>query len=409
MRCRQLVAVARMPALLLVVLIGAACASPPQRQLSEPQLLQGQDAFVERYESDLATMEMTSEARIRQELQGVSDGSGPRQSYDLLILSGGGAFGAFGAGFLSGWGEVTDEEFSRPQFDTVSGISTGALIAPFAFLGTTDAYDAIVELYENPGQDWVREKGLLALIQGDPALYDVSKLQDRIKKVVTPDLANALALESDKNRQLLVGATNADYGQMRVWDLARVSRVSAIDEAVALIASVLQASTAIPGAFPPIIIDNNLYVDGGATMQVVGGIENREWAYVPNADTPDFSPDKSIRIRIWIIVNQKLRPEPSVVALNWATIMTRSAETLIRTSTLQSIRDAESYARIIDQLPGFEATMRYVGIPQDYSIPESATMFDPATMRQLVKLGRSMGSDPASWMTESLRPGAPSE
>ena len=66
--------------------------------------------------------------------------SGIQQSYDILVLSGGGELGAFGAGFLSGWGDVQDKEFSRPDFDSVSGVSTGALIAPFAFVGTGKAY-----------------------------------------------------------------------------------------------------------------------------------------------------------------------------------------------------------------------------------------------------------------------------
>ena len=393
--------------LLLVALSVAACGSAPKRQLTESELLQGQEIFLKNYESDLAWMERASEARIQSELQAALGDGGPEQSYDLLILSGGGAFGAFGAGFLAGWGDVRDPEYARPVFDTVSGVSTGALIAPFAFLGTPESYDEIVDLYENPGQDWVRKKGLLALIQGDPSLYDVSKLQDRIDEMVTPNFVRSLAGEANSNRQLLVGATNADYGQMRVWDLARVAQNSDSNSATRLIASVLQASTAIPGAFPPILIDNNLYVDGGATMQVVSGIENREWAYLPETETGNISPETPIRIRIWIIVNQKLSPEPSVVELNWATITSRSAATLIRTSTLQSIRDAESYAQILNRIPGIDAQMHYVAIPQDYRIAETDNMFDTETMRGLVTLGREMGSDPDSWSTGALRPGAP--
>lgn len=392
----------------MLVAFVSACGSGPIRQLTETQLLEDRDAFLHAYQADLALMAQQSEARIQAEYQEAQNDPGARQSYDILMLSGGGAFGAFGAGFLDGWGEVEDEEFRRPEFDTVSGISTGALIAPFAFTGTPESYQAIVSLYENPGPDWVRKKGVLAMLTGDPSLYDISKLQAKVRDVVTPELVSTIAQAAAEHRQLLVGATNADYGQMRVWDLAQDASTMPIDLATDQMASVLLASTAIPGAFPPILIGDNLYVDGGAAMQFVGGIDEREWAYFPEAGSIESTSDgPPVRIRVWVVVNQKLLPEPSVVELNWATITARSASTLIRTSTLQSIQDAETYVRLINRLPGIDAQMRYVAMPQEFEIPKSEQMFHPETMRALVELGYQMGSDPKSWRTGALRPGAP--
>ncbi len=277
-------------------------------------------------------------------------------------------------------------------------------------MGTDKAYAEIVELYENPGRDWVRKRGLIPYLPGNVSLYDVSKLHERIESVITPELVQAVAQEGKSGRQLLVGATNLDYGLMRVWDLARLANDHPVEDAVSRSVSILLASSAIPGAFPPILIDGLLYVDGGATMQIVGGTEERSWAYSPNArpfDLPEGGPP--IRIRIWMIVNQKLVPDPKVTASRWTSVAARSLSTITRASTLQSIQNTETYVRLIDQQAHFEAQFRYVAVPQDFPLPDSDEMFDVRTMRQLTALGREMGADPTTWRTKALRPGAPFE
>ena len=393
----------------LASMVTAGCQAP-QRLLTQADLLAGHDEFLRAYQSDLTKMAAAGEARIAAEYQRSLTSSTETQSYDVLVLSGGGAFGAFGAGFLEGWGQVVDEEFARPEFDSVSGISTGALIAPFAFSGTPDAYRKIIELYENPEDDWVRRRGVIPFLPRNISLLDVSQLQANIRSAITAELVQVVAEGAAEGRQLLVGATNADYGLMRVWDLAQTALHSSTEQAAERIASVLLASSAIPGVFPPVFLDGYLYVDGGASMQVVGGIEDRAWAYFPDATSlASLTDGRPIRIRVWIIVNQKLLPDPEIVQPSWASIAARSLSTLTRTSTLQSIQDADTYVGLIDQLPGFDAEMRYIAIPQDYEFPETAEMFDAETMRDLADVGRRLGSDPGSWRTEALRPGAPFE
>ena len=381
----------------------------PQRLISEQELLNRHEDYLRSYESELQSMETRSGERIEAEYRNALTSSGKEpQSYDVLVLSGGGAFGAFGAGFLEGWGQITDPQFSRPEFDSVSGISTGSLIAPFAFVGTPDSYRRIIELYENPGHDWVRKRGLIPYLPGNVSLFDVSRLHDTVRSAITADLIRAIAKGASEGRQLLVGATNLDYGLMRVWDLAQTALKASEEKAVEQTVSVLLASSALPGAFPPVLIDELLYVDGGASMQVVGGLDERSWVYAPDSQKLTFVNDgPPIRIRVWMIVNQKLLPDLKVVQSRWTSIGARSLSTLVRTSTLQSIFDAETYVRVINQRPEFDAQMRYVAIPQDYPIPDTDEMFDADTMRKLVKLGRKMGSDPTSWRTESLRPAAP--
>lgn len=108
-----------------------------------------------------------------------------------------------------------------------------------------------------------------------------------------------------------------------------------------------------------------------------------------------------------MIVNQKLLPEPKVVSPRWTAVATSSLDTLIKTSTLQSIESADSYIRLINQKPYIDAKMHYVSIPQDYAIKQGEGLFAPEMMRNLVELGRRMGADPGSWESKALRPAAP--
>jgi hypothetical protein len=391
-----------------LVVFGAGCQTP-QRSISLEELIARKPDLLRAVQAEIERVDTTSERRIDAEYHADRSVPGaPRQSYDVLVLSGGGAFGSFGAGFLDGWGSVTDSEFARPHFDQVTGISTGALIAPYAFIGSPAAYRSLVTSYQNPGSNWVRQRGLIPLLPGNVSLYDVSELRRHIRSSVTPELVAGLSKGSGEDRVLMVGATSLDYALLRVWDVARIARTSPIEQAIEEIAAILSASSAIPGVFPPVEIDDLLYVDGGATMQVVGGLDDRSWLYVPDDQSLEVEFEgPPVRVRVWMIVNQKLRPQPEVVRSRWTSISARSLAVLVRTSMLQSIRDGEAYAALLDARPELDVVLRYVAIPQDFEIPDTDRMFDSRSMRALVELGRRMGADPGSWRTGALRPGVP--
>ncbi len=391
-----------------LVALGGACQTP-QRRISVDDLMAQKSTVLREARDEIDRAEASSNRRIEAEYRAAStDPSAPAQSYDVLVLSGGGAFGAFGAGFLSGWGSVADPELARPHFDRVAGISTGALIGSYAFIGTPASYESLVAEYENPGKNWVRRRGLIPILPGNVSLYDVSEFRRHVRGAVNPDFVAGLAEGAAEDRVLIVGATNVDYGIFRVWDAARIARDSPDDEAAEEIASILSASSAIPGAFPPVEIDQLLYVDGAAAMQVVGGMDDRGWLYGSSGDSSEpWQGEAPIRVRVWIIVNQKLRPDPMLVQSRWTTIAARSLSILLRTSLLESLQDAETVMQLLNARPEYDAILRYVAIPQDFEIPESDRMFDPKTMRALVELGRRMGADPSSWRTRALQPGAP--
>ena len=137
-----------------------------------------------------------------------------------LAISGGGDDGAFGAGLLNGW----TASGTRPEFDIVTGISTGALAAPFAFLGP--AYDAALRqaFTGYSTEDLIRKRSMLTFLTGDSAV-DVSGLKSVLAKFMNEEMVRAIALEYAKGRRLYIGTTNLDTGHAVLWDITPLPQV----------------------------------------------------------------------------------------------------------------------------------------------------------------------------------------
>ena len=167
---------------------------------------------------------------------------------DYLAISGGGSDGAFGAGLLVGWSKLG----TRPEFEIVTGISTGALSAPFAFLGTE--YDSqLTKIYTTIStKDIMRSNGPVGAIFGS-SLTDNSPLKALVATYVTPALLDRIAIENRRGRKLLIGTTNLDAQRPVVWDMTAIAD-SENPERLQFFRDVLVASAAIPGVFPPQLI-----------------------------------------------------------------------------------------------------------------------------------------------------------
>jgi len=113
---------------------------------------------------------------------------------DVLIISGGGDWGAFGAGVLKGWGRVQGE-LARPTFDVVTGVSTGALIAPFAFLGDDESYDRIVQLYRHPQDDWAMSRGTFFFLPNNPSFFSLPGLEREMRTALDRPMLERIAAE----------------------------------------------------------------------------------------------------------------------------------------------------------------------------------------------------------------------
>jgi predicted acylesterase/phospholipase RssA len=215
------------------------------------------------------------EAGIRRQYDQVRDaalagelGRSTRKA-DFLAISGGGGDGAFAAGFLTGW----TRSGLRPQFEVVTGVSTGALAAPFAFLGPQ--YDGVLKaVFTKYGDsDLVIDRGIFGFLGS--SRYDTAPLKRLIEQYMTDDVLNAIAREYSKGRRLVVQTTNIDAQRPVIWDLSAIAASQQPDRRD-LIVRVLLASSAIPAAFPPVRIRVNvngrtydeLHVDGGVTAQL---------------------------------------------------------------------------------------------------------------------------------------------
>lgn len=204
---------------------------------------------------------------------------------NVLAISGGGSNGAYGAGILVGWTAAGN----RPDFDIVTGVSTGALTAPFAYLGK-DWDRRLTEAYTSDAADRILEKRGLDLFF-NPSIFRNHALRDLVAKYVDPPLLYAIAVEHAKGRRLMIATTNLDTEETMIWDMGAIaSRGDAA--ALQLFRDVLVASAAIPGVFPPILIEveggdrklSEMHVDGSVTTPFFVAPETLLLSILPGRD-----------------------------------------------------------------------------------------------------------------------------
>lgn len=187
-----------------------------------------------------------------------------------LTLSGGADNGAFGAGLLTGWTKHGD----RPQFKLVTGISTGAFIAPFAFLGSK--YDGkLTEIYTtlDKSKIYTERFALVAAVAQD-GLNDTDPLYATLSNYLDENILSEIASEYRKGRLLVIQTTDLDSGRAVIWNIGAIA-ASGHPEALNLTRKILIASAAVPASFPPVLFDveidgkkyQELHVDGGAASQ----------------------------------------------------------------------------------------------------------------------------------------------
>ena len=304
---------------------------------------------------------------------------------NVLVLSGGGVNGAYTAGVLKGW----TASGNRPQFDVVTGISTGALIAPYAFLGPE--YDAELEqLYTSMRQENVLCPHLLLL----DSLASSDPLEKQIAAHATPAILQKIADAHRNGRRLYVGTTNLDTKSLVVWDLGAIaSRNSA--ESRALFQKVLLASCSIPGLFPPVPIDieidgkrfTELHVDGSVTACMF--LQPAMLGIGPDGALPSGVSLPSIHV----IVAGKLHQTAAPTNGRLFSIAGESISTVFQAKTEGELTRLFMFARYA------KADFKVAGIPQDYPLSGDCMSFDPQVMRGLFDAGRRGGQDGTVWRT----------
>ncbi len=316
---------------------------------------------------------------------------------DLLVISGGGDWGAFGAGVLKGWGRVTGES-ARPQFDVVTGVSTGALIAPFAFLGDDQSIERIVQLYRNPQKDVAVSRGMLFFLPNNPSFYVLPGLERELSTALDRPMIERIAAADASGRGLLVNTTNIDLGGMHVWDIIAESKAALASGDEDRVRRILLASAGIPGVFPARGIGEHLYVDGAITGNIIYAGRPRE-----NESLPELwkakHPGVPLRIRYWVIFNNQFRFPPQVTPERWPDIIGRATIMATQTSTVNSMRHLFAMAELAKLKHNVNIEVRVIAVPDEW-VPAQPGTFVKEVMNDLADLGERMGADPASWRTD---------
>lgn len=301
---------------------------------------------------------------------------------NILVISGGGANGAYSAGVLCGWSDTG----KRPQFDIVTGVSTGALIAPAAFLGS--GYDGIIEkIYTNVSDADIMKLDMINFFfEGRPSLLDTRPLRKVLSKAVTMDVLKAVARSHAEGRRLYVATTNLDARRMVVWDMGAIASAQT-PEALELFRDVMLASAAIPIAFPPVMFTveadgsfyDEMHVDGSVATQMFGSLLIVGYEEVKEKQT-----------NVYAIRNGKMADVPREVKLKISDIAGAAFATML---TWQSYSDIFRFAT----LAKYQGVSFYFAcIPYNFNESRKGE-FDLEYMRRLFYRGYKAATSGNPW------------
>lgn len=306
--------------------------------------------------------------------------------HNYVAISGGGANGAFGAGLFAGW----TVSGTRPEFAMVTGVSTGALTAPFVFLGSE--YDDILkQVYTTTfTKDIAEKRNIISAIFSD-SMADAKPLRGLIEKYVTDDVIAAIAREYQRGKRLYIGTVNLDAGRPVIWNIGAIA-VSDFPRKRVLIHDILQASAAIPVAFSPVVIPVSIHDEPYDEMHVDGGAGAQVFVYPSQLNWQEISSKLKVigKPKVYVIRNSFLEADYRGIKRSVIPIANRSISSLIRT---QGIGDLyQIYA--LCKRDGNDFNLAY--IPADFTEQPSED-FDPVYMRKLYALGYEMAKQGYPW------------
>jgi hypothetical protein len=310
---------------------------------------------------------------------------------NFLALSGGGQDGAFGAGLLNGW----TQSGTRPEFEVVTGISTGALIAPFAFLGP-EWDDELKEAYTTMTTDRVLIPAILKGLTGGLALADSGPFRRTIENFATEEMFRLIAAEHRRGRGLFIGTSALDAGRPVVWNIGAIAN-SGVPGALELFHDIILASASIPGAFPPVAIAvevdgkqySELHVDGGVTAQV--------FAYPAQIDVRDIDRlmPTGFERTVYVIRNTGVRRHYENVRPRLLALARRSIGVLISYQGIGDLYRISANAR----RDGID--FKLASIPESWDMEPEET-FDQEYMTALFALGERIGREGIPWRESPL-------
>jgi predicted acylesterase/phospholipase RssA len=370
-----------------VATLGSACAAVHRPPTTVPSLLQEAPRYAQR---DRVTRDSIVERLVRRVIR-----RGDR-TLDVLLLSGGGQNGAFGAGFLRGWRARTDQ--TMPTFDLVSGISTGALQAPYALLGTGAAVDTLTALYARAATSiaptidwwfWLRRTG---------GLVNTARFDRTLAASVNGQFRDELRRAFAADRQIVFATTDFDLGTGRLWSLGE--ELDSTAAGLVRVRSLLRAATAIPGIFPPVVIDGHVHADGGVVENVMPVLTHD--AYVELGRRLASKGVQDVTVRVWVVMNLWTHPEPRVISpSSRAQVSSRSTALLFYLHQSSTLAGLENLARAVSaDVPGMRMQVRVATLPASESTsPGADALFERRFMQRLDSIGFVRAQRPTPWDT----------
>lgn len=333
--------------------------------------------------------------------ESVSEACPMRPPRNIVAFSGGGAYGAYSAGFLAGWTRAG----TRPEFDVVTGISTGSLIAPFAFLGP-DFDTRLRQLYTRIKAEDVYRVRTWIMIPFKDSIATSFPLRNLIESQITPDLMGKIATEHRKGRRLYVGTTNLDTRRLVVWDMGAIA-CRPCPESCRLFRDILLASCSVPGMMPPVRLElevdgrrvTELHADGGVTAQIF--VPSHVFAMAA-ANRYESRPSERIETgNIYAVVAGKLYPDAGPVRARVLPVLGASTTAMMYAYCRADLSNLYGMARA--------SGLRYhlTALPASFPTLETSVDFEPKQMQTMFDEGLCQGSVGPAWQSgpPTLSPG----
>ncbi|MEN8254472.1 MAG: patatin-like phospholipase family protein [Verrucomicrobiota bacterium] len=309
----------------------------------------------------------------------------PEAPVHFLAISGGAQEGAFGAGLLAGW----SASGTRPEFRVVTGVSSGAMLAPFAFLGPDYDQDCQALFSDYSTKEIVNKRIFSALFRG-ASLTDNKKLRAILESHFTPVEMEKVAKEYARGRKLFIGSTNLDSTRPVIWDIGAIA-ASGHPGAYDLIIDVILSSAAFPGVFPPMLFDvekdgkkfQELHADGGLTTQV--------FVFPINYNVRHTLHEVGLKgpSHVYVLRNAMLWPRLKAVKPRTLPILEKTAFSLVNAMALMDIHHI--YQEAVDN----EIEYHLAYMPSDFRDPDEP--FDPSYMKELFTLAREQAKGGYPW------------
>ncbi len=378
--------------LVVSVLLGAACAANRRAPTTTAAILESRTA-VNAADRRLRDSVMT---RLVRRVAARGD-----RTLEVLLLSGGGQNGAFGAGFLRGWASRTDG--AMPRFDLVTGVSTGALQAPYALLGTSAALDTISALYARAATTIAPRVDWLVLFRRTGGLVTTKRYDRALEQTINGDFRTQLRQAFAEDRQLLFTTTDFDLGVGRFWSLGdELEHTTSGSDGLMRTRTLLRAATAIPGIFPPVMIDGHLHADGGVVENVAPLFNDADYGELAERlQAGGLASDaQPVTVRLWVVMNNwSHAPVRVLPASNRGAISSRSTALLFYLHQATTLDALPALARaVLGTVPGLRLDLHIALLPNDLSMsPGADALFDRAFMARLDSAGYAKARSNTPW------------